>query len=321
MGDIFGLFDPDILAASIRVSIPIMLAALGGLLCLRAGVFNIALEGLMLVGSFFAIVATEATVGLGAQLGIPSTWFGIVGGLLGGLVLSLVFAVSILRYKADHIVAGIAINLLALGVTGFLLKTIFDAQGVFRPTDMVPLPQIEIPLIADLPVLGDTVSGHTPLVYLTFVVVAITWVALYRMPAGLRLRSVGEQPDAARTAGIRVDRVRYQAIVWSGLLCGLAGAHLALGYSSEFTENMTQGRGFTAFVAAVFGQLDPILTMLASLLFGFADALGLRIQLEGFGISPSLVQAFPYILAIVALTISSYLAMRRRGRRNRLRRL
>ena len=147
---------------------------------------------------------------------------------------------------------------------------------------------------------------------------SITWVALYRMPAGLRLRSVGEQPDAARTAGIRVDRVRYQAIVWSGLLCGLAGAHLALGYSSEFTENMTQGRGFTAFVAAVFGQLDPILTMLASLLFGFAGALGLRIQLEGFGISPSLVQAFPYILAIVALTISSYLAMRRRGRRNGL---
>ena len=178
-----------------------------------------------------------------------------VGGLLGGLVLSLVFAVSILRYKADHIVAGIAINLLALGVTGFLLKSIFDAQGVFRPTDMVPLPQIEIPLIADLPVVGDTVSGHTPLVYLTFIVVAITWVALYRMPAGLRLRSVGEQPDAARTAGIRVDRVRYQAIVWSGLLCGLAGAHLALGYSSEFTENMTQGRGFTAFVAAVFGLL------------------------------------------------------------------
>jgi len=229
--DILNLFDLDILAASIRVSIPIMLAALGGLLCLRAGVFNIALEGQMLVGSFFGIVVTEATVGLGAQLGISSTWFGIIGGLLGGLAMSMVFAVSILRFKADHIVAGIAINLLALGLTGFLLKTIFDVQGVFRPTDMVPLPKIVIPALADIPYVGDTISGHTPLVYLTFVIVLVTWVALYRMPSGLRLRSVGEQPDAARTAGIKVDRVRYQAVAWSGLLCGLAGTHLALGYS------------------------------------------------------------------------------------------
>ena len=316
--DIFGLFDLDILAASIRVSIPIMLAALGGLLCLRAGVFNIALEGMMLVGSFVAIVVTEATVSVGQSLGFPSTWLGIIGGLLGGLALSMVFAVSILRFKADHIVAGIAINLLALGVTGFALKTIFDAQGVFRPTDMVPLPKIILPVIEDIPLVGQTISGHTPLVYLTFVIVGITWVALYRMPSGLGLRSVGEQPDAARTAGIDVDRVRYKAIAWSGLLCGLAGAHLSLGYASEFTENMTQGRGFTAFVAAIFGQLDPILTMLASLLFGFAEALGLRIQLEGLGVSPSIVQMFPYILAVVVLTISSGLNLKRRGKRNGL---
>jgi general nucleoside transport system permease protein len=316
--DIFNLFDLDILAATIRVSIPIMLAALGGLLCLRAGVFNIALEGQMLVGAFAGIVFTEWTASLGQTLGFSSAWFGILGGMLGGVAISMVFAVSILRFKADHIVAGIAINLLALGVTGFALKTIFDAQGVFRPTDMVPLPKIAIPLLQDVPLLGQTVSNHTPLVYLTFVLVLVTWVALYRMPSGLRLRSVGEQPDAARTAGIKVDRVRYQAIAWSGVLCGLAGAHLSLGYASEFTENMTQGRGFTAFVAAIFGQLDPILTMLASLLFGFAEALGLRIQLEGFGISPSLVQTFPYILAVVVLTISSAMAMRRRGRRNGL---
>jgi simple sugar transport system permease protein len=316
--DVFGLFDLDIFAASIRVSIPIMLAALGGLLCLRAGVFNIALEGQMLVGSFTAIVVTEWTVGIGQTLGLPSTWFGIIGGLLGGLALSMVFAVSILRYRADHIVAGIAINLLALGVTGFALKTIFDAQGVFRPTDMVPLPKIMFPVIEDIPLVGETISGHTPLVYLTFVIVGITWVALYRMPRGLNLRSVGEQPDAARTAGIGVHRVRYQAIAWSGLLCGLAGAHLSLGYASEFTENMTQGRGFTAFVAAIFGQLDPILTMLASLVFGFAEALGLRIQLEGIGLSPAIVQMFPYILAVVVLTISSGLNLRRRGKRNGL---
>jgi simple sugar transport system permease protein len=316
--DIFNLFDLDILAATIRFSIPVTLAALGGLLCLRAGVFNIALEGQMLVGAFLAIVMTEATVSLARTVGITSAWFGIIGGLIGGLALSMVFAVSILRFKADHIVSGIAINLLALGVTGFALKTIFDAQGVFRPTDMVPLPRIHIGLIADIPLVGQTISGHTPLVYLTFVIVAITWVMLYRMPNGMRLRSVGEQPDAARTAGINVDRVRYQAIAWSGLLCGLAGAHLSLGYASEFTENMTQGRGFTAFVAAIFGQLDPILTMLASLLFGFAEALGLRIQLEGFGISSSIVQMFPFVLAIVVLTISSSLSMRRRGRRNGL---
>ena len=307
--DLTQLFDVDILAATIRVSVPILLAALGGLLCMRAGVFNIALEGQMLVGAFCGIAATEI---------FGSTWAGVIAGLLGGLAISMVLAVAVLRFKADQIVAGIAINLLALGGTGFALQRLFGVPGIFRPTDMQPLPKVDIPFLTGDDPISKTLSGHTPLVYVAFVLVGVTWVMLYKMPSGLRLRSVGEQPNAARTAGISPDRVQFLAIAWSGLLCGLAGAHLSLGYASEFVENMTNGRGFTAFVAAIFGQLDPILTMLASLLFGFAEALGLRIQLEGFGISPSIVQMFPYVLAIVVLTISSAAAMKRRGRRNGL---
>ncbi len=179
---------------------------------------------------------------------------------------------------------------------------------------MKPRPSLRIPGLASVPVLGPMLSGQTPLVYVALGLVVVTHVILYRTPVGLAVRSVGEHPEAARTAGIDPTRVKLATIVWSGLLCGLAGAHLSLGYASEFSERMTQGRGFTAFSAAVFGQLDPAMTLLASLLFGFADAFGLRLQLEGLGVPSSIVQMFPYVLAIVALTASTALLLRRHRR-------
>lgn len=276
---------------------------------MRAGVFNIALEGMMLMGAFFAIAATEVS---------GNTWVGVGGGMLAGVVFSAVFSLAVLRFRANEIVAGIAMNLLAVGLTGFFLKTFFGESGVFRPDNMEPLAFIRIPIVADIAILGPTISGHTPLVYLGFALVAVTWVVLYRRPIGLDIRSVGERDEAARTAGIDPGRIRFLMISGSGLLCGLAGAHLSLGYASEFTENMVQGRGYTAFVAAVFGQLDPVLTLGASLLFGFADALGFRIQLEDLGLPPSVVQMFPYLTAIVVLTVSSALALRRQNRRSGL---
>jgi simple sugar transport system permease protein len=300
-----GLFDADLLSATMRVSTPVLLAALGGLMSMRAGTFNLALEGQMLVGAFFAIAAAQFS---------GNTWIGVVAGAVAGIVLSGVFALAVLRFEANDIVTSVAVNLLALGLTGFLLKAMFGTSGVFRPEHFEPLPAWRIPWIEEIPVFGRMLSGQTPLVYAGLALALVTGVVLYRMPFGLAVRSVGEQPDAARTAGIPPTRTKLAAVLISGLLCGLGGAHLALGYASEFSEAMTQGRGFTAFIAAVFGQLDPGMTLLVSLLFGFADALGLRLQLQGVGLPSSIIQMFPYVLALVALTLSSAVGVRRRGR-------
>jgi len=298
------LFDPGLLAATLRIATPLVLAAMGGVLCMQAGIFNIGLEGFMLMGAFFAIFTVDR---------IGSTVLGLVGGLVAGTVLGLVYGVAVLRYQADEIVAGIAINLLALGMTTFLLKTAFGASGVSRPMDMEMLPSVAIPLVKDIPVLGAALSGHTPLVYLSFGVVILTYIILFKTPFGLAVRSAGEKPEAARTAGIDPLRIKMLTILWSGALCGLAGAHLATGYVSEFSENMTQGRGFTAFTAIIFGANNPVWTFLACQVFAFADALGIRIQLEQFGLPPSILKMFPYVLAITVLTISSAVRLRRRG--------
>jgi simple sugar transport system permease protein len=302
---VFAIIDADVFASTIRIAIPVLFAALGGLLCMRAGVYNIALEGQMLAGAFAAIAFTQWT---------GSTWLGVIGGLLAGVATSLVFAIAVVRFGANDIVASVAVNLLALGLTAFLLTALFHVQGVYRPDDFHPLPALDVPLLHDIPGVGAVLSGQTPLVYLGFVLVGLTYLLLYRTSFGLALRATGEYPDAARTAGIDPARVKVVAVLCSGLLCGLGGAHLSLGYASEFTVNMTQGRGFTAFAAAVFGQLDPLLTMLAALLFGFAEAFGVRLQLENVGLPPSIVQMFPYLLALFALTVSSAVSVRRMGR-------
>jgi len=304
MDTALGLFDADLLAATFRVSTPVLLAALGGLVCMRAGTFNIALEGQMLTGAFFAIA--------GSQLS-GSTWIGAIVGTLAGVALSGVFALAVVRFEANDIVASVAVNLLALGLTGFLLKAFFGVSGVFRPEHFEALPAWHIPMVEQVPVLGAALSGQTPLVYGALGLAIYTAILLYRTSFGLAVRAVGEHADAARAAGISPARTRLAAVLFSGLLCGLAGAHLALGYASEFSEGMTQGRGFTAFIAAVFGQLDPGLTVLVSLLFGFADALGLRLQLQGVGLPSPILQMFPYLLALVALTLTSAVGVRRRG--------
>lgn len=305
MTDVIAIVDVDLFASTIRIATPILFAALGGLICMRAGVYNIALEGQMLAGAFAAIAITELS---------GSTWLGALGGMFAGIAMALVFAVAVVQFAANDIVASVAVNLLAAGLTAFLLTPLFDVQGVYRPENFQPLPDVRIPLLDDIPGIGPALSGQTPLVYLGFALVALTYVLLYRTPFGLATRAVGEHIDAARTAGISPAAIKVQAIIFSGALCGLGGSHLSLGYASEFTTNITQGRGFTAFAAAIFGQLDPFLTMLASLLFGFAEALGVRMQLENVGLHPNIVQMFPFVFALIALTFSSALHVRRIGR-------
>ena len=293
-----GIFDPDLLASSIRIMTPILLAGLGGLLCIRASVFNIGLEGFMLVGAFFAVFVGDRT---------GSSALGIMGGFISGVILSIIYGFMILRLKANMIVVGIATNLMAFGLTSFLLRAAFGESGVYRPTNIEPLPYINIPFIEDIPVIGQALSGHTILVYISLLFIVVTYLILFKTSLGINIRAVGEHPQSARTAGINPALIQTITILWSGALCGLAGAHLSIGYVFEFSDNMIQGRGFTAFTAIVFGGSHPVWTAVASWIFGFAEAMGFRLQLEQIGLPPTVVQMFPYILAIVVLTISSAL--------------
>lgn len=298
------LIDAGIFSSSIRIMTPILLAALGGLLCARAAVFNIGLEGFMLSGCFFAILLVDKT-------GNP--WAGLIGGILSGIIISLIYGILIVKYKADMIVVGVGINLLALGMTTYLLKAIYGVSGVYRPPSIDALPPLDIPFIKDIPYVGEIFNGHTPMIYFSFIMVIVTFIILFKTPLGLLIRGVGENPETVRTAGINPKLIQLLTILWSGALCGLAGAHLSTGYVFEFSENMTQGRGFTAFTAIVFGGNHPVWTLFASFLFGFADALGYRLQLQGVGIPPKFIQMFPYFLAIVVLTISSIIRKRQQA--------
>lgn len=291
------LINPELFASTIRISTPIILAAMGGLLCMRARVFNIALEGFMLIGAFFAIVVIEWTHG--------NAWLGLLGGIISGIITSFLYAFVIIRLKADQIIVGIAINLFGYGLSSFLLMALFNSPGVYRPTIINKIPDLNIPLLKDIPYIGDTFAHYSPIVYFSFLMVIVTFIVLYKTPFGLAVQSVGEEPEAARTAGIRPEIIQLLVIIWSGALCGLAGAYLSSGIVSEFVENMVQGRGFTAFTAIVFGANNPIWTFLASILFGFADALGIRIEIMGSGMPASILKMFPYILSIIVLTIGS----------------
>ncbi|HXO21217.1 MAG TPA: ABC transporter permease [Thermoanaerobaculia bacterium] len=267
-----GVLDLGLLASTVRLATPLLLAALGGLFSERAGVINIALEGLMLAGAFTAATVTYFT-------GNP--WIGLGAAILAGAAVALVHAAACIRYRADQVVSGMAINILFLGLPALLCGALFDTTG-----GTPQLPRSE--LLPTFPIL------------LAFALVPITAYVLDRTRFGLRLRAVGENPEAADTAGIHVALVRTVAVVLSGALAAVGGAYLSTGQSSLFARNMTAGRGFIALAALIFGKWRPVPTMLACLLFGGAEALS--IQMQGVAAIPvQLVQILPYVLTIVVL--------------------
>lgn len=292
----------ELLSSTIRITTPVLLMAMGGMICERANVFNIALEGTALVGAFFAIAFVSFTGG--------NVWVGLLGGILFGVIYSALLAVMITRFKANHIITSIALNTLAAGLTQFLLRAIFDSQGTYTPPVINKLSNITIPGIQEIPLLG-AISGHSIVTYLAILIVVILYIYLYKTSSGLRLWSVGESEDAARTAGVNVVATKWKAILFSGALCGLGGAYLSIISVSNFTKGMVAGRGFTAFTAYTFGGATPIGSALASFLFGFAEALGIRIELLGLNIPASIVDMFPYGLALIALAYSSWARTRR----------
>ena len=266
------LFTFGLIYSMIRTATPLLLAALGGLYSERSGVINIALEGLMLAGAFTAAVVTHYT---------HSPWVGLAAGVGAGVLFAFIHALVCIRFKADQVVSGMAINILMLGVPAFMSGALFESTGA---TPQIPLPE----LLRRAPIL------------IAFALVPVTWYVLYRTPFGLRLRAVGENPEAADAAGVSVARIRYAGVLLSGALAAVGGAYLSTGQSSLFTRNMTAGRGFIALAALIFGKWRPVQTMLACLLFGFAEAVA--IQMQGVVRIPvQFIQIIPYVLTMIVL--------------------
>lgn len=288
------MIDAALFSSALGALTPILFAALAGALGQRAGVFNISLEGTMLVGCFAAVAGSWYT---------GSAWLGVLTALLAGTAYSLILAVGTVSFGGDAIVLGVAVNLLAVGLTSFLVRTVFGTRGTFSDPTLAGLEPVRIPVLADIPFAGTVLSGHTVLVYLSWVAVPALAVLLYRHRWGLRLRGVGERPDAAAGLGVSVGRYRYGVILAGGALCGLAGAQLALGNVTLFAENMTAGRGWIAVVAVLLGRALPVGVLAAAVLFGLAEALGFRLQ--GIGLPQQATDAAPYVVTLLALFLSS----------------
>jgi simple sugar transport system permease protein len=261
-----GIFDVALLTAAILATTPILLAGLGELVSERAGVLNVGLEGMMLFGAFFAFFGTDLTGNL---------LLGTLCGLAAGVLLAALMALLSVEAGADQIVVGIGLNVLAVGVTGFLYEELFSDRGqVILPT----MSDWAIPGLSKLPVVGETFFDAQPLTYLAMALIPTVWFLLYRSNWGLAIRAAGEMPEAVDAAGVNVRRVRWAATMWAGALAGLGGATLSIGLTGLFTEGMTAGRGFLAFAAVIFGKWRLGGVVFACALFGSADALQLRLQ-------------------------------------------
>ncbi len=291
MNELANLFDAALLSSTMRFATPLLLAALGGLICERAGIFNIALEGLMLTGAFAAVAGSYYAGVLG----------GVGAAVVAGAALAALYAGFVVGLRSDEIVVGIALNLLASGLTVFLLRALFGVKGAFQDPRIEGLGSVRLPLIEAIPIVGPLLSGHSWLVYAALMLVAIVWVVLFHHPLGLRLRGVGEQPDAAATLGVNTRRVQAAALIVSGMLCGLAGAQLSLGSVTLFVEGMSAGRGWIAVVAVLLGRAHPVGVAVACLVFGFTDSLGFRLQ--GRDIPSQLTEMLPYVVTLIGLAI------------------
>jgi ABC-type uncharacterized transport system permease subunit len=295
----------SLLDATIRLSTPLLLACLAGLYSERAGVFDIGLEGKMLFAAFGAAAIAAIT---------GSMWLGLLAGTAVSLLTALLQGFASITLKGNQIISGVAINMLAAGLTTFLGQSWFQQGGRTPPLppggrfDTITLPFASE--LAGVPILGpiyaELISGHYLLVYVAFLAVPVTAFVLYRTRFGLRLRAVGENPKAVDTAGIGVNALRYQAVIITGLLCGLAGAYFSIAQGSGFGNNMTAGKGFIALAALIFAKWKPVPSMFACLLFGFLDALQIRLQntrIPGLNwdIPVQLIQALPYILTVILL--------------------
>jgi len=280
----------DLWAATLQFGALLLLPALGGVISERSGVVNIAMEGMMLVGAYAAVMTTKST---------NNVFVGILGAMVAGALISLVHAVVSINFKADQIVSGVAINIAALGLTNYLLFVQTGGQGVPSLPNSLRLPNVSLGPLSRIPFIGPVFFQQNVIFYLAILILIGIQLLLFRTNIGLRIRAVGEHPLAADTAGINVRVVRYACVLASGVLSGLAGAFLSLGIAGIFNSNMTAGAGFIALAAMVFGKYIPLGAAGACLVFGLGEALSGRLQ--DSGIDPNLLSTLPYILTIIAL--------------------
>lgn len=297
------LFNAGVWAAAVRVATPLLLAAFGCLLCAKAGITNLAIDGFITVGCFISVAVVNLCGG--------NVWVGMLGAMVGTALYSSIFGLAVVKFKANHIIASIAMNLLSGGLTSFLMAAVFDTQGLFRLSNIRKLQPFSLELFNKIPIVNVLINNQSVIVHLTILMVIVMSFVLRRTEYGLNITALGQSEGAARSAGVEPKRVCWSVILLSGAFCGLAGSYLSTTILSEFSEGMVAGRGFTAYTAVVFGGSNPVWVALVTLLFGFADAVGIQVELMGTGIPTSIVSMLPYILALVVLVISSVTAKRR----------
>lgn len=277
-----------------RVTTPILFTAFGAMISRRAGIMNISLEGMMLVGALFGVIGSTYS---------QSVLVGVLCAILASLALSLVFAYFVLKLKSDLILTGIALNLMASGGTVFFLSILCGDKGVSTSMNSLVVPSIELPIIKSIPILGEILSGHNLLTYVAILSVFVVYILVNKSPLGLRIRSVGENPNAAESVGISVIKTRFIALIITGVFCGLGGAFMSMGYVSWFARDMAAGRGYIALAAQNLGNATPVGTFLASFLFGIADAMSSSLQV--LSVPAEFIQMIPYITTVVGLIIYS----------------
>jgi len=293
------IFTPDFFFSILRITAPILFATLGAVVGEKAGVSNIGLEGIMMISALFGSLSAYWA----------GSWVvGLLVAILVGILVALLMGVFAFNLKTDIILVGIAVNMIGSGGTLFLVKVITnmtEGTALSSTTSLITkalqIPSWNIPIIKDIPVLGEILSGHCILTYLAFVLVFMVWVLLYKTPLGLNIRSVGENPNAAASVGVSVMKIRYIAIAFTGAMSGLGGAFMSMYYAMGWSLDMVAGRGFIALAAQAMGAGEPLGAMLSAMVFGFAQALGIKVS--ALGADSNLVSPIPYIVTILGLVV------------------
>ena len=285
MGNLFKVLSVGLFRQMFRSATPVALAALGGAMTEHAGIMNIGMDGMILMGAFSAVAVSVLT---------GSAALGVLAAVLVGILVGLFFALFVVTFRSDEFIIGTALNIFAGGITTFLMWAVFGVRGTLRTE--AGLPVVELGILEKIPFLGPIISGNSLFIYLTVLLVWLLWVFVYRTRWGFWIRAAGEHPATLRTAGVSPNKMKWLSSVLCGIFCGLAGAQLALGNVTMFSEGMSNSRGYVAFACVIFGAANPAKAYLAALMFGFFDALGYRLQ--EYDISSNLTSMIPYVITV-----------------------
>ncbi len=298
------LFTVGLFQQMLRSATPVALAATGGSMTEHAGIMNIGMDGMILMSAFTAVSVSWAT---------GSAWLGLLAAIMIGILVGLFFALFVVKFKSDEFIIGTALNIFAGGLTVFLLRSIFEVKGTFQGTPgrpVVGLPKIDLGILENIPFFGKLLDDSSVFILLTWLLVFLMWVFVYKTPYGFWMRAAGERPETLRTAGINPERMKWIASVLCGVFCGIAGAQLSLGNVTMFSEGMSNSRGYVAFACVIFGAANPGKAYLAALMFGFFDALGYRLQ--DYNINANLTAMIPYVITVVMMVYVVVRSQRRK---------